>query len=67
MKTLRIFIALLLKVARYSFSASTPPSFKPKLRRRKQRFGKIATAVVLDNVENLLCGCNEIEVVIATK
>ena len=42
------------KVARYSFSASTPPSFKHKLRRRKQRCGKIATAVVLDNDENLL-------------
>ena len=41
------------KVARYSFSGSIPPKFEHKLR-RKQRFGKIATTVVLDKDENLL-------------
>ena len=41
------------KVARYSFSRSTPPKFKHKLRRYKQRFGKIATTVVLLKDENL--------------
>ena len=44
----------LLKVARYSFSSSIPPKFEHKLRRHKQRFGKITTTVVLDNDENLL-------------
>ena len=29
------------KVARYSFSRSIPPKFKRKLRRHKQRFGKL--------------------------
>ena len=43
-----------LKVARYSFSRSIPPKFEHKLRRHKQRFGKIATTVVLDKDENLL-------------
>ena len=43
-----------LKVARYSFSGSIPPKFEHKLRRHKQRFGKIATTVVLDKDENLL-------------
>ena len=42
-----------LKVARYSFSGSIPPKFEHKLRRHKQRFGKIATTVVLDEDENL--------------
>ena len=42
------------KVARYSFSRSIPPKFKRKLRRHKQRFGKIDTTVVLDKDENLL-------------
>ena len=37
-----------LKVARYSFSGSIPPKFERKLRRHKQRFGKIDTTVVLD-------------------
>ena len=40
--------------ARYSFSRSIPPKFGHKLRRHKQRFGKIATTVVLDKDENLL-------------
>ena len=42
------------KVARYSFSGSIPPTFERKLRRHKQRFGKIDTTVVLDKDENLL-------------
>ena len=42
------------KVARYSFSGSIPPKFDYKLRRHKQRFGKIATTVVLDKNVNLL-------------
>ena len=46
--------ACALKVARYSFSGSIPPKFEQKLRRHKQRFGKIATTVVLDKDENLL-------------
>ena len=41
-------------VARYSFSGSIPPKFGHKLRRHKQRFGKIATTIVLDKDENLL-------------
>ena len=36
------------------FSGSVPPKFEHKLRRHKQRFGKIATTVVLDKDENLL-------------
>ena len=43
-----------LKVARYSFSGPIPPKFEYKVRRHKQRFGKIATTVVLDKNENLL-------------
>ena len=42
------------KVARYSFSRSIPPKFERKLRRHKQRFGKIDTTVVLDRDKNLL-------------
>ena len=42
------------KVARYSFSGSIPPTFERKLRRQKQRFGKINTTVVLDKDETLL-------------
>ena len=42
------------KVARYSFSRSIPPKFERKLRRHKQRFGKINTTVVLDKDETLL-------------
>ena len=42
------------KVARYSFSGSIPTKFEHKLRYQKQRFGKIATTVVLDKDENLL-------------
>ena len=45
---------LCLKVARYSFSRSIPPKFERKLRRHKQRFGKIDTTVVLDKEENWL-------------
>ena len=41
-------------MARYSFSGSVPPKFEYKLRRHKQRFGKIATTVVLGKDENLL-------------
>ena len=36
------------------FSWSIPPNFAHKLRRHKQRLGKIATTVVLDKDENLL-------------
>ena len=36
-----------LKVARYSLSGSVPPKFEHKLRRHKQRLGKINTTVVL--------------------
>ena len=43
-----------LKVARYSFLRSIPPKFERKLRRHKQRFGKIDTTVVLDKDETLL-------------
>ena len=43
-----------IKVARYSFSGSIPPKFEHKLRRHKQRFGKIATTVLSDKDENLL-------------
>ena len=49
---LPLFIGV--KVARYSFSGSIPPKFEHKLRRHKQRFGKIAATVVLDKDENLL-------------
>ena len=48
-QTIRYF-----KVARYSFSRSIPPKFERKLRRHKQRFGKIDTTVVLDKDETLL-------------
>ena len=43
---------IVLKVARYGFSGSMPPKFEHKLRCHKQRFGKIATTVVLDKDEN---------------
>ena len=49
---LPLFIGL--KVAGYSFSGSIPPKFEHKLRCHKQRFGKIATTVLLDKDENLL-------------
>ena len=42
------------KVVWYSFSGSIPPKFEHKLRHHKQKFGKIATTVVLDKDENLL-------------
>ena len=45
---------LCVKVARYSFSGSIPSKFEHKLRRHKQRFGKIATSVVWDKDETLL-------------
>ena len=48
------YIFYKIKVARYSFSGSIPPTFERKLRRHKQRFGKIDTTVVLDKDENLL-------------
>ena len=41
-------------VARNSILWSIPPKFEHKLRRHKQRFGKIATTIVLDKDENLL-------------
>ena len=47
-------LLLVVKVARYSFSKSIPPKFERKLRRHKQRFGKIDTTVVLDKYETLL-------------
>ena len=37
-----------LNVARFSFSGSIPLKFERKLRRHKQRFGKIDITVVLD-------------------
>ena len=40
-----------LQEARQGFSGSVPPMFGHKLRRHKQRFGKIATTVVLDKDE----------------
>ena len=43
-----------IKMARYSFSGSIPAKFEHKLRRHKQRFGKMATTVVLGKDENLL-------------
>ena len=57
---LPLFIGL--KVALYSFSGSIPPKFEHKLRRHKQRFGKIAATVASDDQ-----GCSDIGVVIATK
>ena len=42
------------KMARYSFPRPIPPKLEHKLRRQEQRFGKIATTVVLDKDENLL-------------
>ena len=43
-----------IKVARYSFLECIPPTFECKLRRHKQRFGKINTTVVSDKDETLL-------------
>ena len=43
-----------LKVAWYSFSRSIPPKFERKLRRHKQRFGKMDTTVILNKDETLL-------------
>ena len=53
--TATVFLTFV-KVARYSFSGSIPPKFehKFKLHCQKQRFGKIATTVLLDRDENLL-------------
>ena len=42
------------KVAWYSFSGSISPKFEHKVRLHKQRFGKVATTVVLEKDENLL-------------
>ena len=39
-------------MARYSFSGSISPKSEHKLRRHKQRFGKIASTIVLINDEN---------------
>ena len=41
-------------VARYSILQSIPPKFEHKLRRHKERFGKIATTIVLDKDGKLL-------------
>ena len=43
---------------RYSFSGSISPKFEHKLRGHKERFGKIASTIVLINDENQ--GCNDI-------
>ena len=51
---LQILSTQLIRVARYSFSGSTPAKFDHKLRRHKQRFGKITTTVVLNKDGNLL-------------
>ena len=51
---LQILSTQLIRVARYSFPGSTPPKFDHKLRRHKQRFGKITTTVVLNKDGNLL-------------
>ena len=56
------------KVARYSYSGSIPPKFEHKLRRHKQRFGKLPPQ--LYQIKMKICydqGCNDIGVVIATK
>ena len=45
-------------MARYSFSASISPKSEHKLRRHKQRLGKIASTIVLINDENR--GCDDI-------
>ena len=42
------------EVVRYRLSGSIPSKFEHKLRRHKQRFGKIVTTVLLDKDENLL-------------
>ena len=52
-KTIQVVIVLL-KVAPYKYSGSIPPKFEHKLRCYKQRFGEIASTVVLDKDENLL-------------
>ena len=51
---IRCEIRLEIKVARYSFSRSIPHKFERKLRRHKQRFGKINTTAVLGKEENWL-------------
>ena len=47
-------IGVRLKVARYSFSVSIPPKFEHKLRRHKQKFGKMDTTFGLDKDKNFL-------------
>ena len=42
------------KVAPYRFSGQIPSKFEHRLRRHKQRFGKIVTIIVLDKDEKLL-------------
>ena len=54
LKSLLLPLFIGLKVARYSLSGSIPPKFEHKLRRHKQRFGKIAATVASDEDENLL-------------
>ena len=41
--------------ARYSFSGSISPKFEHKLRGHKERFGKIASTIVLINDKNQSC------------
>ena len=50
----RKFLRGSFKVARYGFSGSIPPKCEHKLCRHEQRFGKIATKVVLDKDKDLL-------------
>ena len=63
--TATVFLTFV-KVAQYSFSGSIPPKFEHKLPCQKQRFGKIATIILLDR-SNYDQGYNDIAVIIATK
>ena len=62
----RKFLRGSFKVARYAFSGSIPSKFDHKLRRHEKRFGKIATAVVLDKDKDLLWSGYNSDFVIAT-
>ena len=54
-RALQVFYRLqCIKVPRYRFSGSIPPKSERKLRRHKQRFGKIDAAVVLGKDETLI-------------
>ena len=41
-------------MARYSILGSMPPKFEHRLRRHKQRFGKIATTIVEDKDKKIV-------------